>query len=294
MNHRYTPYLRFIVPFLLGLALGGRIDEPVPYLGTFLLSGVFLAIFLAVRKIPYRYRWIFGAYLHLLLFAAGYFHCVSYNELRSAGHFSKKVGPSSQYLIGTVCEAPSHGAKLKVPLRVDAIGSSPDSMETAEGKLLLFLDMSPETDSIRYGDRLGIFALARPCEPPKNPHAFDYRRYLHFQNIHYQAFVKPDSLAVLSRNHGHWLWRAAYDSRDRLLFLLRKHFPTPDEYAVASALLVGYKDDLSEDLRLAYAETGSMHALAVSGTHVGMLYIGLMFLLARFRSGAAGVYWKPC
>jgi competence protein ComEC len=45
--------------------------------------------------------------------------------------------------------------------------------------------------------------------------------------------------------------------------------------------LVGYKDELSEDLRAAYAETGSMHALAVSGTHVGLLYAGLMFLLRR-------------
>lgn len=283
MNHRYTPYLRFIAPFLLGLALGGQIDEPIPHLGSLLLFGALLAVFLAIRKIPYRYRWVFGAYFYVLLFFAGYFHCVAHNELRRADHFAEKITGKAQYLIGTVCEAPSHGTKLKVPFQVEAIGTSPDSMETRAGNLLLFLDISTETDSIRYGDRLGIYTSVSPCEAPKNPYAFDYRRYLHFQNIHYQAFVKVDAITLLSRNHGHPLWRAAYDSRDRLLALLRQHFPTQDEYAVASALLVGYKDDLSEDLRLAYAETGSMHALAVSGTHVGMLYIGLMFLLARFR-----------
>lgn len=283
MNLRYTPYLRFIVPFILGLALGGRLDEPVPCLGQFLLLGALLAVFLAIRKIPYRYRWVFGAYLYVLLFFAGYFHSVAYNELRHPGHFAEKINTDAQYLIGVVYEAPSHGSKLKVPLRVEAIGATPDSMSAITGNLLLFLDISTETDSIRYGDRLGVYASVHACEPPKNPHAFDYRRYLHFQNIHYQAFVKNDALTLLSRNHGHPLWRAAYNSRDRLLALLREHFPTEDEYAVASALLVGYKDDLSEDLRQAYAETGSMHALAVSGTHVGMLYVGLMFLLARVR-----------
>ena len=283
MNHRYTPYLRFIVPFVLGLAVGGWIDQPVPNLGPFLLTGMLLAVLLAVRKISYRYRWVFRAWLHVLLFGAGYFHCVAYNELRSTGHFAEKTSPGAQYLIGTVYKSPSHGAKLKVPVQVEAIGTSPDSLETTTGHLLLFLDLSAETDSIRYGDRLGMYATVRPCEPPKNPHAFDYRRYLHFQNIHYQAFVKTDSLAVLSRDHGSVLWRAAYGSRDHLLGLLRKYFPTADEYAVASALLVGYTDDLSEELRTAYAQTGSMHALAVSGTHVGMLYVGLMFLLARFR-----------
>lgn len=283
MNHRYTPYLRFIVPFVLGLALGGQIDEPVPFLGYVLLSGAIIAIAMAVLKISYRYRWVFGAYIYVLLFGAGYYHCVAYNELRDPDHFSEVKDAGSQYIIGTVYEAPSHGAKLKVPLRVEAIGSSPDSMQAVTGNLLLFLDISERTNGIRYGDRLGVRTAINLCEPPKNPYAFDYRRYLHFQNLHYQSFVKEDSVALLSRNHGNWLWRAAYNSRNRLLALLQAHFPTPDEYAVASALLVGYKDDLSDELRAAYAQTGSMHALAVSGTHVGMVYLGLMFVLARFR-----------
>ena len=79
------------------------------------------------------------------------------------------------------------------------------------------------------------------------------------------------------------MWRAAFACREKLLNLLRAHFPTQDEYAVASALLVGYKDDLSEDLRTAYAETGSMRAPAVSGSHVGMLYAGIFFLLKMLR-----------
>ena len=37
-----------------------------------------------------------------------------------------------------------------------------------------------------------------------------------------KAFVKKNALTLLSRNHGHPLWRAAYNSRDRLLALLRE------------------------------------------------------------------------
>ncbi len=151
------------------------------------------------------------------------------------------------------------------------------------GNLLLFLQIDPQSEALRYGDRVVIRATVRPTEPPKNPHVFDYSRYLHFQNIHFQAFVKPDSLVRLSSGHGNFIWRAAFSCREKLLALLHEHFPTQDEYAVASALLVGYKDDLSDDLRTAYAETGSMHALAVSGTHVGFLYVGLFFLLQRLR-----------
>lgn len=276
------PYLRFIVPFVTGLALGAWLDGPLPYLDWGLMIGAVLGALLAVQKFAYRLRWIFGVYVHLLLLGFGYFHIVQYKETRLPEHFSTEI-QGCRYFLGTVYEAPSKGTKMKVPVRVEAIGRSPDSFQAASGNLMLFLDITDFSDSIRYGDRLGFQARVGPTEPPKNPHAFDYARYLHFQNIHYQAFVKPDSILRLSKGNGWLLWQKAYESRERLLALLQKYFPSTDEYAVASALLVGYTDDLSDDLRTAYAETGSMHALAVSGTHIGMLYVGLMFLIARLR-----------
>ena len=282
MNLRATPCLRLFIPFALGTLSGGWLDKPIPGLGYGLMTAAGAACWLALQKFPYRYRWVFGVFISLVLFAAGYFWAVDHNEARQAGHFSGKI-EKSRFLVGTVYDPPGKGAKLKVPVRVELAGPSPDSLQAAGGNLLLFLDLTEKTGNLRYGDRIGIRATVQPTGPPSNPYAFDYGRYLHFQNIHFQAFAKADSVTLLSSGHGHALWRAAFGCREALLNLLYRHFPTRDEYAVASALLVGYKDDLSDDLRTAYAETGSMHALAVSGTHVGMLYAGLFFLLQRLR-----------
>jgi competence protein ComEC len=282
MNHRNTPYLRLIMPFLLGTALGGWLDELPPGLFWLLAASLLSTLFFAIRRYQYRHRWVFGANLYACLFLAGYFLIVNHHELRQPGHFSQIAG-TNRYLVCTVYAAPSHGTKTKIPVRVEAIGPSPDSLRQVTGNLLLFLDPSAATDNIHYGDRLGIYSTVHPTTPPKNPFAFDYQRYLHFQNIHFQSFVKPDSLLLVSSGHGNRLWAGAYACRDHLLLLLQQHFPTQDEYAVASALLLGYQDDLSDELRTAYAETGSMHALAVSGSHVGMLYIGLLFLTQRLR-----------
>ncbi len=280
MTARAAPYLRLLGPFAIALGIGGCYDLHLPWLGAFLIGSAPLLFLLAGWSFPYRFRWVYGLLFSTWLFGFGWFHVEQFNELRQDGHFAGSV-PQAHYLVGTICEAPSRGSKLKVPLQVEAIGTAPDSLLPYTGHLLLFLDITEQSDSLHYGDRLGICTTIRPTEPPKNPYAFDYSRYLHFQNIHFQAFVKPDSLIHLSTGHGFALWRLAYGCRDRLLALLREHFSTQDEYAVASALLVGYTDDLSEDLRSAYAETGSMHALAVSGTHVGMIYVGIMFFLSR-------------
>ena len=280
MNTRAVPSLRLLTPFALALALGGCYDYYFPWLGTSLVVAAPFLYLLAGWQAPYRQRWIYGLAFSIWCFGFGYFHLVAHNETRQLDHFAAKIG-EAHYLVGTIYEAPARGTKMKVPLLVEAIGNSPDSLQKCSGHLLLFLDITPQTDSLQYGARLGIHTTIHPTEPAKNPYAFDYGRYLHFQNIHFQAFVKEDSLVRLSTGHGHALWRLAYGCRDQLLALLQHHFPTQDEYAVASALLVGYTDDLSDDLRTAYAETGSMHALAVSGTHVGMIYVGIMFLLAR-------------
>jgi competence protein ComEC len=282
MNPHAVPYLRLLLPFVLGIALAGHFDHPVSFLPPALMTGAATGILLALQKFPYRFRWVYGAFFAVLLAGFGYFHGVSYNETRSERHFSQHL-PESRYLIGTVCDAPSKGVKMKVPLRVEALGAAPDSLQNADGTLLLFLDINTFSEQLHYGDRLALHANVQPSEGPKNPHAFDYKAYLRFQNIHYQAFVKPDSIVCLGSGHGSVLWLTAYANRERLLQLLQQHFPTTDEYAVAGALLVGYTDDLSDELRAAYAETGSMHALAVSGTHIGMLYMGLMFFVGKLR-----------
>ena len=43
------------------------------------------------------------------------------------------------------------------------------------------------------------------------------------------------------------------------------------EFAVLSALTVGYKEELSEDLRETYQVAGVSHILALSGMHIAVL-----------------------
>ena len=47
----------------------------------------------------------------------------------------------------------------------------------------------------------------------------------------------------------------------------------PDEYAFITALTLGYKSNLSNDLQEAFRASGTAHVLAVSGLHVGIIYL---------------------
>lgn len=280
MSPHEIPFVRLLAPFLAGIALGAAVERPVSGLWIGLLLGGAAVMGLATRKQSFRYRWVYGTVLAAWLLAAGYWHVVEHDERRWSRHFTT-VCPEAVAFVGIVDDAPDKGGKVKIPLRLEAAAEQAGEWQVCEGYLLLLADPTPKAEALRYGDRIWVAARARPTEPPKNPHAFDYQRYLHYRNLHYQAFVRDSVWGLVDRGHGNWLRRTAYAWRERLLFVLREYFPTQDEYAVASALLLGYKEDLSEELRTTYAQTGSMHALAVSGTHVGLVYAALYFLIRR-------------
>ncbi len=283
MNPHEVPCLRLLIPFVAGLGLANWLEAPVSWLKTILLAWLMLGVLFSLWTFPYRWRWLYGVYLHLLLLTFGYHHFIHHHEERQKNHFSAHLNTVRQW-VGVIYEAPSPGKKVKAPIRIEALRfAGADSFQVAGGNMLLFLEPGTFANNLRYGDRILFQATVTSTEAPKNPEAFDYRRYLHYQNIHYQAFVKSDSITLLASHRGWAVWETAYHARSRLLGVLQRYFPETAEYAVACALLVGYTEDLSDELRTAYAETGSMHALAVSGTHIGMLYAGLMFLVSRLK-----------
>jgi competence protein ComEC len=53
-----------------------------------------------------------------------------------------------------------------------------------------------------------------------------------------------------------------------------------DEKAVVSAMLLGYRNNISSDLYDSYTDTGVVHVLAVSGLHVGIVAGLLLYLLS--------------
>lgn len=288
---RANPFVRLLLPLALGIACGSGCTSvsSSSYLIS-LLCTAFAVVFWARRKYAYSYRWWFGVCLYAFLFAAGFCRAQWHHETSAAHHFGRFV--SGERLHASVLlelSGPlSPGKWLQAPARVLGISDS-SGFRQVSGNLQLFL--KGDSCSFRYGDRIWLEADVQKAGPPLNPDAFDYRHFLHVQNIHFTAFAELSGAHLLSRDHGWIWWRWAYFFRGRLLERLRQYFPTENEFAVASALLAGYRAELPDELREAYTNTGSMHALAVSGTHVGILYAGLLFLLSQLPFyGSAGYY----
>lgn len=72
--------------------------------------------------------------------------------------------------------------------------------------------------------------------------------------------------------------------RERLLEMLKENGITDGNHAVMAAMAFGDKSALSKETRDVYAKTGVAHLLALSGMHLGVLFMLLTMVFGRLRS----------
>lgn len=154
---------------------------------------------------------------------------------------------------------------------------------------LLYLSLDSSGRCLQRGDQLLLAASIAPPVNDRNFDEFDYGRYLIRKGISGIGYVSDGSWKVIAHTTSRTILQMALDYREKLLFLYRQLGFEGDEFAVLSALTVGYKDELSEDIRVSYSVAGASHVLALSGLHIGFLYALIFFCLKRLPDRWKGV-----
>jgi len=157
-----------------------------------------------------------------------------------------------------------------------------------EGNLLLYTSKSEYEFS--YGGIWAIKSTFQEIQGPTNPFAFDYKKYMANQEVFHQAFIKPENLEKLNGFAGSHLKKFAGEIHNWCKATLESQLSNPNEIAVASALLLGNKSLLSEELKESYTDTGATHVLAVSGLHTGIVAGAILLLLQWFNKN--NLLWR--
>ena len=139
--------------------------------------------------------------------------------------------------------------------------------------------------SLRYGDEIHVHGRPSPVAPPANPHAFDYRTYQKRKGILWQDTLADAQWHKTGRQRGYTFFRMSLFAKRRLLEALQNTLP-PASLSLARGMLLGEKKGLPEETLAAFSAAGVMHLLAVSGLHVGFVYLflrGLFSFIPHYR-----------
>lgn len=153
--------------------------------------------------------------------------------------------------------------------------------ETPVDGVKIYLDVDEPLD-IGVGDVVETSARVTIPKGVRNPGGFDERLYLLSQGVEYKAYA--DRVRKTGERGGPMIWSA---KASQYIGGVVEAIFEKDAAPVAKAMLLGDKQDLSEDTYDAFKDTGMAHILAVSGLHAGILIAFVYFLLRLLRAGRA-------
>lgn len=290
INWSEFPFIRLVIPFILGITaaissgFGFQINLIV-FLIFIIIIGAY--VFHLYKKTGYRFRWVFGAMISLFIFLCGFNLTVQKTEKFNDNHIGKFAGKNVYAVIKIADQPQIKENSCKATVEVLRIKDSAGWQEV-EGKSLVYFKKDSLASKLAYGDVLVVSTTFTDVKPPMNPSQFDYKKYLSNKFIYQQAYISNDSWSIFERNQGNKIQSFAYFLREKILDILISNEITGREYAVISALLIGYTDKIDPELIKEYSGTGAIHILSVSGMHVGLIFIFcnfLLFFLDRFKFG---------
>lgn len=148
------------------------------------------------------------------------------------------------------------------------------------GKLLVYLPAADSATTVHAGDQLHFEAAIRPLG---GGHP-GYEAYL--RNIGVFATARASQLVVTGQENN---WRLPLaDLRRNLKGRIMAHMPDQEIGGLAVAMLLGDRSGLNREMRNDFSQAGLAHILAISGLHVGILFVFLSRLLGFLAVSPTG------
>lgn len=157
------------------------------------------------------------------------------------------------------------------------------SWKPIQGKFQLYLEKE-DTLQVNRFDKLHVRIYVSQIQTTNE----SYRSWLEKEGLFYRAYVKK----------GHRVGKAAglqlsfYSMQQRLAGKLDTLISNPDKAAMAKAILLGEKGALTKTQKENFATAGLSHILAISGMHVGIIFLLLSLMLSPLHLLPGGQQFK--
>ena len=269
---RYVPLMRSLLAFLIGVFSADFVFvTPLLTLGFGLL--VLISILYFFRHPSFRYGWIPGALIVSIFFLFGN----AYTSIRSVQPCCK--ADHEVDVSGYVIDRIGFTAKSqKVEFFADTIFYGDTLLFNQKGVVFL----SNDTDAPPLAGQSMAFRLRlMSFEEPDNPGMFNYPKYLLRHGFSFMGYADAQSLSV--KPVVRWSPKVQVAQlKDALVTLFLNQGVEADHIGLLQSFFLGDKSELDPGVKRAFMNSGTMHLLAVSGMHVGIIYLLLLYLFPSF------------
>lgn len=282
-----NPFIPITIFFVTGIAIGYYLNIHFSYSIFFILFTPILFYFLErqyFRNKPLNYS-LFALPFFLIF---GIF-VVSFKT----PVIDKKNTTDNLIYSAIVIQPPKQKPKsTQIIIKIKSFKDS-TSWQKLNTKAILYVQKDSSTPILNYGDLVIFKGKLQQINNAGNPNEFDYRKFMQNKGIFFTSYIKSNHIKILAHHKGNPAVDMALRIRQHFLDIYKKYKIEGRDFGVLSALTLGYRDEVDLQTRQMFANTGAMHILAVSGLHVGIIYIILVSLLAFMDKKKKLKYVKP-
>ncbi len=278
-----VPFIRLLFPLILGIVLAEFLcieNWIATSLSLFSFTILLVYQFVSIFRKMYAYSVLYGVFIFLLCISIG---AVRVHSTKEDMHLSSL--DSIFAFKGNIKVSPNEKAKsITCVLNLKQVYKN-ENWEKANVQVLLYLAKDSLSKALKVGDEILVVSKLNQIKNNGNPNEFDYAKYLKYRHILYSTYVKGGMWEFVDKNEQISIWSLADSWRQKLLYTYKKVGLKNEAYEIVSALTLGARNEVSEDVRIVWAAAGATHVLAVSGLHVGIIF-GVMQFLLSFLSGS--------
>ncbi len=275
-----APGLIVLLPFMTGIIVAKHFEiaKTTIIFSTILCFFIlFIFQFIKIRKRSFsNHLFLFFSIITISLLGIYRFQSTS-----KIYEFEKPM--KAEFCATITCNPIEKENSYRIDLIVDSLYIKSETKALNIGTIAYFAK-SEDAKKLLPGECIRFKSELKAPAPPLNPEGFDYKTFLYEQNIFATCYVSSENWEKLDYKH-FTLKIAASRVQNYVVEILKTQNYEKEELALISALTVGYKQLIDTDQRESYMISGATHVLAVSGLHVGIIYIFLLQVFKIFGNG---------
>lgn len=279
-----TPFFRLLLPVIIYIILCHKL----PLFNLSMLTPAFIGLglmslsFFVDKKKQYNLRWIFCVGLYLFLISLTH---LQYHKQEASSTFTPTDNQNNNYYLATIIDIPE--------LKPRSVACNAKLSAPINKKVKLYFEQTSESFEIQPGDEIVFYSLLDQFKDYGNPDDFDYHNFMKIKGFSCTGFVASNDWQYTSR-HSNTITCISQRIRARALNFYKSFGLNSDSYAFISALTLGYKNDLTKNLQEAFRVSGTAHVLAVSGLHVGIIFIVINMIFSSLVNRGKPFYLRQC
>lgn len=188
----------------------------------------------------------------------------------------KKIINNEVQIIGTIISNPIEKEyNLQYILKVEDINNDSSFKDTK-----ILIKIKKKNSKLKYGDKIKINTQIKEPEIQRNEGGFNYKQYLKTKKIY--AIADVNKINLMKENNVNFIDKFT-NVISRSISKRTSELLKEDEASILTAMLIGNKDSLNENIKEDFRKSSLSHILAISGMHVSYIIMGITFIINKTK-----------